>query len=200
MQFACLVEEDSVEDSKLNEEHSAGEDSQVDVKKIRASSLEVVGVVRACKPRKKGTGDKAKKSVGSVMVKEIATMDQCVTVVVEDNLEFYFFSVVYGSNDGIDHRRFYVEFQVPGVSDHSPTIIRRADRIEHPLKPFKFFNLWASHSTFEDVVRSSWQVHVQGNPMQALHAKLKRLKPKLKELNMKFYSNIFDSERYSAET
>ncbi|XVF65108.1 hypothetical protein PTKIN_Ptkin09bG0220200 [Pterospermum kingtungense] len=103
--FASLVEEDSVEDSKLNEEHSAGKDSQVDVKKIRASSLEVVGVVRACKPRKKGTGDKAKKSGGSVMVKEIATMDQCVTVVVEDNLEVYFFSVVYGSNDGFDHRR-----------------------------------------------------------------------------------------------
>ncbi|KAK8650409.1 hypothetical protein V6N13_140048 [Hibiscus sabdariffa] len=43
---------------------------------------------------------------------------------------------------------------------------------------FKFFN-----SAFSDVVKRSWQEAAPGNPIQRLFTKMKRLKPRLKEMN-----------------
>jgi len=42
--------------------------------------------------------------------------------------------------------------------------------------PFKFLNIWADRDDFMDVVGSSWQVPVSGNPMYQFTTKLRRLK------------------------
>ncbi|XVE89157.1 hypothetical protein DITRI_Ditri19aG0128200 [Diplodiscus trichospermus] len=59
-----------------------------------------------------------------------------------------------------------------------------------PPKPFKFFNFWSKHPSFLQVVEDSWLLPVEGNPMEKLHLKLKRLKPILKEFNFKHFGGI----------
>ncbi|XP_039007845.1 uncharacterized protein LOC120135683 [Hibiscus syriacus] len=69
-----------------------------------------------------------------------------------------------------------VEFQAPGDSDHCPAFVwlHKAAPSARP-KPFKFFNFWALHPGFLNIVRDSWQQPMAGNPAQVLFQKLKRL-------------------------
>ncbi|KAL4368737.1 hypothetical protein GQ457_05G018140 [Hibiscus cannabinus] len=85
----------------------------------------------------------------------------------------------------------YVEFQAPGISDHSPGVVWLTKEAPvHRPKPFKFFNFWTTHPEFENVVRRSWDEPVEGNSMQVLFCKLKRLKSRLKDLNREHYADI----------
>ncbi|XP_030467298.1 uncharacterized protein LOC115686220 [Syzygium oleosum] len=80
-------------------------------------------------------------------------------------------------------------FPPPGISDHSPMVIK----IVPPStsnKPFKFFNFWASHPTFLDLVTQVWDMHIEGTPMFNVCCKLKALKSKLKHLNRCSFSDI----------
>ncbi|XP_056163671.1 uncharacterized protein LOC130137005 [Syzygium oleosum] len=73
-------------------------------------------------------------------------------------------------------------FLAPGISDHSPMVIK----IFPPLssnKPFKFFNFWATHPKFLDLVTQVWDTHIVGTPMYMICCKLRVLKAKLKHLN-----------------
>ena len=84
-------------------------------------------------------------------------------------------------------------FVPPGISDHCaiivecglPSIIRRT--------PFRFFNCWADHEQFKDIVKKVWSRDVRGSAMFRLVSKLKALKGELKVLNIKEFWNI--SER-----
>ncbi|XP_039041009.1 uncharacterized protein LOC120179498 [Hibiscus syriacus] len=85
----------------------------------------------------------------------------------------------------------HVEFQAPGVSDHCLAVTWYFhEGLASRQKPFKYFNFWALHPEFKVVVGKSWTEAVQGDPMQALFYKMKRLKPVLKAFNRKCYSNI----------
>ncbi|XP_039031366.1 uncharacterized protein LOC120166048 [Hibiscus syriacus] len=85
----------------------------------------------------------------------------------------------------------FIEFTAPGPSDHCMplTWINKEIKINRP-KPFKFFNFWSKHPNFLEHVLHSWQKPSQGNPMQKLFLKLKRLKPCLQKLNKDNYSDI----------
>ncbi|KAE8667867.1 Detected protein of unknown function [Hibiscus syriacus] len=85
----------------------------------------------------------------------------------------------------------FVEFKAQGVSDHCPGMIwtQRGALTRRP-KPFKFFNCWSTSANFLGIVKESWTVQCAGNPMQRLFLKLKRLKPKLKNLNKEQFSDI----------
>ncbi|XP_039001171.1 uncharacterized protein LOC120127313 [Hibiscus syriacus] len=85
----------------------------------------------------------------------------------------------------------HVEFQAPGISDHCLAItwLTTETHVDRP-KPFKFFNFWAQHPEFMNVVRESWQTSTHGSPMQNLFFKLKLLKTRLKSLNQHYYSDI----------
>ncbi|XP_039068118.1 uncharacterized protein LOC120214237 [Hibiscus syriacus] len=85
----------------------------------------------------------------------------------------------------------HVEFLAPGISNHCLAIawLSKEVHTDHP-KPFKFLYFWANHSEFLNIVSQSWQSSSQGNPMQQLFFKLKRLKNSLKALNQNQYSNI----------
>ncbi|XP_030440998.1 uncharacterized protein LOC115663090 [Syzygium oleosum] len=80
-------------------------------------------------------------------------------------------------------------FLAPGISDHSPMVIK----IFPPLssnKPFKFFNFWATHPKFLDLVAQAWDTHIVGTPMYMICCKLRVLKAKLKHLNRSSFSAI----------
>ncbi|XP_039008860.1 uncharacterized protein LOC120137071 [Hibiscus syriacus] len=85
----------------------------------------------------------------------------------------------------------FVEFIAPGPSDHCMALawINKETQTTRP-KPFKFFNFWTKHPNFLEQITKSWQQLTQGNPMQRLFIKLKRLKPNLKKLNKDNYNDI----------
>ena len=83
-----------------------------------------------------------------------------------------------------------VEFLPPELSDHSPAFIQLDIPLCSTPKPFKFFNFWVKHSSFQATVRDSWMLPMSGSPMVRLHRKLKRLKQCLKSFNKEFFSNI----------
>ena len=59
-----------------------------------------------------------------------------------------------------------------------------------PLKPFKFFNFWTRHPNFLQVVKTSWELIVDGLPMMVLQKKLKRLKGCLRAFNQLKFADI----------
>ncbi|KAF9614633.1 hypothetical protein IFM89_019610 [Coptis chinensis] len=65
-------------------------------------------------------------------------------------------------------------------SDHSPIVGRCVDIPQPKNIPFKFFNMWCSHSTFRDTGKANWDVPVSGHSIYILTQKLKRLKSALK--------------------
>ncbi|XP_020245004.1 uncharacterized protein LOC109823127 [Asparagus officinalis] len=79
---------------------------------------------------------------------------------------------------------------MPLCSDHSPGLITIGDETFDGKKPFKFFNMWAKHPDFLEVVRSAWNKSVRGFCMFKFCSKLKNLKHALKDLNKKNYMNI----------
>ncbi|KAE8720432.1 Homocysteine S-methyltransferase 2 [Hibiscus syriacus] len=87
----------------------------------------------------------------------------------------------------------FVEFIAPGVSDHCMSLTWLFKEVPaNKPKPFKFFNFWAAHPNFINVVSQSWLQPAHGNPMQILLTKLKRLKECLTRFNKENYSMISD--------
>ncbi|KAL4302194.1 hypothetical protein GQ457_10G025130 [Hibiscus cannabinus] len=83
-----------------------------------------------------------------------------------------------------------VSFLGPDCSDHCPSHLVLRSLTHCPPKPFKFFGFWADHPGFLRVVEDSWSLPVSGNPLQALFAKLKRLKGPLRQFNRENFSGI----------
>ncbi|XP_039170445.1 uncharacterized protein LOC120294434 [Eucalyptus grandis] len=78
-------------------------------------------------------------------------------------------------------------FLSPGISDHSPAIVK----VIHPprtLKPFKYFHFWEDHPDFKSIVSQAWSTLVYGVPMFQLVSKLKLVKARLKLLNREEFS------------
>ena len=92
-------------------------------------------------------------------------------------------------------RLTHFHFDPPeAFTDHSPAKVS----LDHPVqgrRNFKFFNMWASHDQFLDVVSTHWSSDLYGTPMYLLCHRLKILKRPLKELNRLHFSHI--SERVS---
>ncbi|XP_039058912.1 uncharacterized protein LOC120202566 [Hibiscus syriacus] len=99
--------------------------------------------------------------------------------------------VLINSHWATSFQNSFVEFTAPGPSDHCMALawINKENQINRP-KPFKFFNFWSKHPNFLEYVIISWRQPSQGNPMQNLFLKLKRLKPCLQKLNKDNYSDI----------
>ena len=56
----------------------------------------------------------------------------------------------------------------PGLSDHCPLVTRlnlRQDSGRRKLYPFKFFNFWADHPAFLELVKDAWNCDVFGTPI-----------------------------------
>nr|QHR91093.1 hypothetical protein Q903MT_gene5125 [Picea sitchensis] len=66
-----------------------------------------------------------------------------------------------------------VQFLPPGVSDHSPLVVKLAD-LPRAKIPFKFFDFWADHPDFLHLVASVWEETVVGTfpGMGVLHLRI----------------------------
>jgi hypothetical protein len=69
------------------------------------------------------------------------------------------------------------------ISDHSLMVLHLHSPRHQRCTPFKFLNIWAQRDDFLDIVSSSWQTHVTGNPMYQFTTKLSLLKSVLKQLH-----------------
>ncbi|XP_028087316.1 uncharacterized protein LOC114288025 [Camellia sinensis] len=76
------------------------------------------------------------------------------------------------------------------ISDHSPAVVTVSDAVSSYKKPFKFFNFWSKHKDFLSLVSNEWSQYIQGVPMFRVCQKLRNLKPGLRDLNKKDFSDI----------
>ncbi|KAL7237760.1 hypothetical protein ACSBR2_003959 [Camellia fascicularis] len=81
-------------------------------------------------------------------------------------------------------------FLPSGVSDHSSAVITLDPNVSNFRKPFKFFDFWADHPDFIQKVDEVWRKYIKGSPMFRVCQKLRTLKPILKNLNKKEFSDI----------
>lgn len=96
----------------------------------------------------------------------------------------------------------HVYFCLAGLSDHSPAILCITPKGTSYRQPFKYFNFWADHKEFILVVRDVWCKYEKGSPMFRICCKLRSLKPLLRGLNKREFSDLssrvlcakFDSE------
>ncbi|GFZ12807.1 hypothetical protein Acr_23g0011920 [Actinidia rufa] len=85
----------------------------------------------------------------------------------------------------------FSNFGLPGkYSDHSPCVVSLFGNNDHGASSFKFFNMWAHHADFLELVGISWSMRVEGSAMFRLCKKLKALKGPLRTLNKLHYSHI----------
>ncbi|GFY99199.1 hypothetical protein Acr_13g0006000 [Actinidia rufa] len=87
--------------------------------------------------------------------------------------------------------RAHANFGLLGkLSDHSPCVIALFDNGMQRPSSFKFFNMWAIHEDFQEIVERVWGTQIHGSAMFRLCRKLKLLKDPLKVLNKKHFSHI----------
>ena len=105
------------------------------------------------------------------------------------------------SNDAWNQEFANVEAVVmpPGISYHCPILVTINAHRGKGRKPFKFFDFWMNNEKFQSILIASWEEQVVGTKMYQIYMKLKRLKPCLKELNKKQFSNITDRVRVAKE-
>ena len=81
-------------------------------------------------------------------------------------------------------------FDLPGkFSDHSPCTVTLFDDIDRGATPFKFFNMWAKHDRFLEIVSRAWGLQLRGTTMYKFCRRLKAAKEPLKDLNRKEFSH-----------
>ena len=86
-----------------------------------------------------------------------------------------------------------------GASDHSPIVVDTGVMLHTRKPPFHFFNFWAEHDSFEDLVCNAWAEQIWGSPQYSLCKKLKRLKGSLKAFNRECFSNIHSRSSLARE-
>lgn len=75
----------------------------------------------------------------------------------------------------------------PGVSDHSPLLLRDVLPTTGPQSMlFKFVNYIVKEQNFLSVVQHSWSQPIQGTAMFCLWKKLLRLQPDLRLISRKY--------------
>ncbi|XP_030471824.2 uncharacterized protein LOC115689808 [Syzygium oleosum] len=88
------------------------------------------------------------------------------------------------------YNHYSVEFLFPGVSDHSPCLVRLDTTYRRRKPSFKFFNFWTTSPGFLPLVSTCWQQVIRGSRMFTVVAKLKALKQQLKGLNISQFGDL----------
>ncbi|KAK1262357.1 hypothetical protein QJS04_geneDACA008687 [Acorus gramineus] len=60
----------------------------------------------------------------------------------------------------------FVHYHPPGTSDHAAMEILHNPTLPRGPSPFKFFQMWTGHSTFQDTVCQAWNIPVHGSSFQ----------------------------------
>lgn len=56
--------------------------------------------------------------------------------------------------------------------EHPSLIISVAMRLDNKPRPFRFLDIWTSHSQFLHLVQKFWKQHLEGGPIQVLCSKM----------------------------
>ncbi|XP_043697193.1 uncharacterized protein LOC122647971 [Telopea speciosissima] len=80
----------------------------------------------------------------------------------------------------------------PDISDHSPISLAIQPFPSFGPKPFKYFDMWASHPSFLTTVLQAWEKPVTAfsSPLIAISRKLKKVKQVFKDWNSNTFGNI----------
>ena len=81
----------------------------------------------------------------------------------------------------------------PGLSDHCPLVTSlnvRLDPGRSKFYPLNFFNFWADHPAFLELVKEAWKSDVYGTPLYRLSRKLKSVKAILKDFNFHSFAKL----------
>ncbi|KAM6580946.1 uncharacterized protein LOC115695256 [Cannabis sativa] len=81
-------------------------------------------------------------------------------------------------------------FMNEGMFDHSPTLLTFHQLSQMGKKPFRYFRMWSSHPDYAQQVNRVWKQVVHGTLMYQIVAKLKALKPVLKQINREGFSDL----------
>ncbi|XP_028099266.1 uncharacterized protein LOC114298836 [Camellia sinensis] len=84
----------------------------------------------------------------------------------------------------------HVRFCPAGISDHSLTVLFVVPIGVSYRKPFKYFKFYVDHKEFIPIAQSVWWKYVQGSPMFRTCCKMRSLKPLLKGLNKRDFSDL----------
>ncbi|KAL8507343.1 hypothetical protein ACS0TY_018040 [Phlomoides rotata] len=77
-------------------------------------------------------------------------------------------------------------------SDHHPILLRLQATAAQVVRPFRFQQMWTTHSSFLPLVATSWSLTVTtSNHIQRFTQKLKRLKVTLKVWNQDTFRNVY---------
>ncbi|VFQ86115.1 unnamed protein product [Cuscuta campestris] len=79
-----------------------------------------------------------------------------------------------------------MEFQ----SDHCLVLLHLIQTSTQGPKPFKFFNMWLNHDSYDNTLKHVWDMRFNGTRQFRLCRKLKLLKQPLKQLNKKDFAHI----------
>ncbi|KAK1316673.1 hypothetical protein QJS10_CPA05g01847 [Acorus calamus] len=83
-----------------------------------------------------------------------------------------------------------VHYLAPGISDHSPLRISMHPLLPTGPRPFKYFEMWESHPTFDSIVHTAWNTHFEGSPLFIFTRKLSATKDALKRWNIRVYGPV----------
>lgn len=83
-----------------------------------------------------------------------------------------------------------MEYYVPLISYHNPMVLALQETQRDIKVPLRFFNTWADHEKFQDIVKQVWQKKLSNWKMKNVWMKLKALKPLFKKLNNEEFRNI----------
>lgn len=67
-------------------------------------------------------------------------------------------------------------------SDHTPLHLVCDPQIEPSIKPFKFLNFSTKYQNFKELIKEQWKLDYVANPLTEFHAKMKKVKVNLKEM------------------
>ncbi|XP_073129134.1 uncharacterized protein [Henckelia pumila] len=94
----------------------------------------------------------------------------------------------------------FADFVAPGCfSDHTCCVVSIFRDNTRRATPFKFFNMWASHPNFLQLVRSNWWFNGGGTAQFLLKKKLHGMKRVLKQLNEYHFSHISSRAKRASE-
>nr|XP_016489638.1 PREDICTED: uncharacterized protein LOC107809505 [Nicotiana tabacum] len=88
-----------------------------------------------------------------------------------------------------DFGNIVVEYELPGISDHAPMLLTMGDEQNNTKCPFRFFNVWAEHKEFDQIVEETCKQVKDPSLMRGIWRKLKTLRTRLKILNNREFRN-----------
>ncbi|XP_062075236.1 uncharacterized protein LOC133779270 [Humulus lupulus] len=82
----------------------------------------------------------------------------------------------------------YVNWDV--LSDHCFCIIKAITTLNSGIKPFRFFNMWANHDGFREIVLQSWSKPIKSHGLERIMRKLVRVKHVLCQFNIREIGDV----------